>query len=156
MSMAVVVTQEDPYKDVCIQLIAELSAELGARYGDDGTGLFDPADVCGPRAAFVVAWLDDEPVGCGALRPMPDTTIAEVKRMYVRPSARRRGVSRQILTRLENLAGDFGYAAVQLETGTLQPEAVGLYETAGYQRIACYPPYDTNPLSVCFEKRLDF
>jgi GNAT superfamily N-acetyltransferase len=154
MAMTVTITTEDPHSAVCVQLIADLSAELGARYGDDGTGLFKPDDASDPRAAFVVAWLDGEAVGCGAIRPMRDDTVAEVKRMYVRESARGKGISRRILASLESLAAEFDYRAVQLETGLYQQEATRLYESSGYARIPCYPPYEDNPLSLCYEKRL--
>lgn len=152
--MTVVVKTENPHDTICIELVRELSAELGSMYATDGTALFTPDDVTIPRAAFVVAWLDNEPVGCGALRPMDDTSIAEVKRMYVRQSARGKGISRQILTKLEELAAEFAYAAIQLETGIYQLQAIGLYDSSGYARISCYEPYVDSPHSICYEKRL--
>lgn len=152
--MNIKVTVENPLDAICVELVRELSAELGPRYGTDGTALFSPEDVLIPRAAFVVAWFNGEAVGCGALRPMDDETIAEVKRMYVRPTARSNGISRKILSKLEELALEFKYAAVQLETGTLQLEAIGLYDSSGYARIDCYEPYVDNPYSLCYEKRL--
>ena len=152
--MSITVTTENPFDAICIELVRELSAELGPLYGTDGTALFSPEDVTIPRAAFVVAWLNGEAVGCGALRPMDDETIAEVKRMYVRPAARGNGISRKILARLEELAAEFNYAALQLETGNLQIEAMGLYDSSGYARIDCYEPYVDNPYSICYEKRL--
>jgi putative acetyltransferase len=152
--MNIKVTVENPFDAICIDLVRELSAELGPRYGTDGTALFSPEDVTIPRAAFVVAWLNDEAVGCGALRPMDDETIAEVKRMYVRPAVRGNGISRKILGKLEELAAEFNYTTVQLETGTLQLEAIGLYDSSGYVRIDCYEPYVDNPYSLCYGKRL--
>jgi putative acetyltransferase len=151
--MTIQVTAENPHDAICVELVRELSAELGPLYGTDGTALFSPADVTIPRAAFVVAWLNDEAVGCGALRPM-DNGIAEVKRMYVRPAARGNGISRKILNKLEELAAAYNYAALQLETGNLQTEAIGLYASSGYARIDCYEPYVDNPHSICYEKRL--
>lgn len=150
----IVVTTENPHDAICIELVRELSAELAPLYGDNGTALFTPDDVTIPRSAFVVAWLNDEPVGCGALRPMSDATIAEVKRMYVRQSARGNGISRKILTKLEELATKFAYATIQLETGNLQLEAVRLYDSSHYARIDCYEPYVDSPHSICYEKRL--
>ena len=153
--MPVIVTLEDARSAVSQQLVAELSAELGPIYGTDGSALFKPEDVMIPRAAFIVARLDDEPVGCGALRPMyHDESTAEIKRMYVRPAVRGKGISRHILVKLEALAAEFGYTAVQLETGTYQREAIGLYESSGFTRISCYDPYASDPISICYEKRV--
>ncbi|MBZ0296299.1 MAG: GNAT family N-acetyltransferase [Anaerolineae bacterium] len=154
MSGSVRLTLENPHHEICRALITELSAELGQLYGDDGSGAFKPDDVVGDRAGFVVAWIGDAAVGCGALRPMTDVTIAEVKRMYVRPAARGQGISRQILARLEALAREYRYERLWLETGTLQQAAVRLYETSGYTSIPCYSHHAHDPLSVCYEKRL--
>jgi GNAT superfamily N-acetyltransferase len=90
-------------------------------------------------------------VGCGALRPL-EVGIAEVKRMYVKKEMRGRGISVKILEALENFAKEFGYEKIWLETGIMQPEAIGLYEKAGYKRIISYGCYENNPLSVCYEK----
>jgi GNAT superfamily N-acetyltransferase len=157
MTDLLTITLENPHDPICLALIAELSAELAARYPEDaseGQGAFSPDDVTVPRSAFVVAWLDDRPVGCGALRPMADPSQAEVKRMFVRPSARGRGISRRVLAQLELLAGEFGFRTVILETGTRQLEAISLYKTAGYERVPCYGRYINNPDSICFAKRL--
>lgn len=80
--------------------------------------------------------------------------VAEVKRMFVDPSARGQGVAGQILATLEAIARQAGYRAVQLETGLRQPEAIRLYEKAGYHPIPNYGQYANEPLSVCFEKYL--
>lgn len=151
---AVSVTIEDPCSDAALCLIRNLSTELGERYGDDGAGAFSPDDVRSPDGAFAVAWLGEQPVGCGALRPL-ERGVGEVKRMFVEPGARRRGVARKILEKLGEIAGELGYTALRLETGVKQPEAIGLYESAGYRRVRCYGRYANNPLSVCFEKWLD-
>jgi putative acetyltransferase len=152
------ITTEDPRTAIPTQLISELSAELSQLYPDlnDGTGSggFKPEDVLVPRAAFMVAWLDDEPVGCGALRPLPDTDAAEIKRMFVRPALRGKGISRSILAFLEATARAFGYTMVMLETGIHQTEAIGLYESSGYQRMDCYGSYQDSPISLCYEKKL--
>jgi putative acetyltransferase len=147
------VAVENPHSEVATRLIGNLSTELGARYGDDGAGAFRPEDVQVPGGAFVVAWLGEQPVGCGALRPL-ERDVAEVKRMFVEKDARRQGVARRILEQLEIIGAQFGYRALRLETGILQPEAMRLYESAGYRRVRCYGRYVDNPLSVCYEKRL--
>jgi putative acetyltransferase len=115
-----------------------------------------PKEISGPRAGFVVAWLNDEAVGCGAWRPLASTepAVAEIKRMFVEPAVRGRGISRAILKKLETLARADGYSVVRLETGLRQPLALRLYETSGYRRIEPYGRYRDDPLSVCFEKTL--
>jgi putative acetyltransferase len=149
----IVVTVESPHSQDALALIRALSVELGARYGDDGAGAFKPGDVDVAGAAFVVARLGGRPVGCGALRPL-EPGVGEVKRMFVEPPIRGQGISRLILHKIEAVATEFGYRALRLETGLRQPEAIGLYETSGYERAPCYGIYVDNPLSVCFEKQL--
>lgn len=145
------VAAEDPNSEAAAHLIRQLSASLAELYGDDGSGNFAPADVCVPRSAFVIARWKGEPVGCGAIRPLEEE-IAEIKRMYVLPEGRRRGIGRRVMEELERLAGEFGYRAIWLETGLQQPDAIALYERSGYRRRACYGPYVDDPRSVCFEK----
>jgi len=144
----------DPRDRVAMTLIAALTQELALLYPDeDGSGNFAPADVLVARSAFLVGSLADRPVACGAYRPIsPD--VAEIKRMYVEPDYRGRGLGRLILQELETRARRDGYLLARLETGTSQPEAIRLYERAGYHRIDCYGIYVGNPRSVCFEKAL--
>jgi GNAT superfamily N-acetyltransferase len=132
---AVTAAAEDVRGPDAVQLMAELTAELAALYQtSDGSAGFKPADVEVPRAAFVIARIDGEPVGCGALRPLDETTV-EVKRMYTRAAYRRRGVAQAIMAEFERLARDFGYTTIKLQTGPLQPVAAALYERVGYRRI---------------------
>jgi predicted secreted protein/GNAT superfamily N-acetyltransferase len=152
---ALSVSYEDPTQPEVTLLIQHLSAELGPRYGDDGSGSFSLADVQVPRSALVVARLAERAVGCGALRPMKETDdIAEIKRMFVEPDVRGRGIARRILSKLEEDARGFGYHTLVLETGNLQVEAIHLYEQAGYTRIPCYGQYVTSSWSICFRKEL--
>jgi putative acetyltransferase len=150
------IRREDPHSALATRLIAELVAELSRRYAGqehDEEGSFKPADVTVPRSAFVVARLDGEPVGCGALRPMT-AEVAEIKRMYVHESARCLGVGRAIVAELERLAGEFGYGTLKLETGIRQPEAIALYTGRGFLPIPRYGEYNENPTSVCYGKNL--
>ncbi len=155
---ALTVAVEDPTSPDALELVQRLSAEIAARYDDeDGSADFTPGDVLVPRSAFLVARLGGRPVGCGALRPLNVPGFedsAEIKRMYVAPDVRGRRLAAQILSQLEALARDFRYARVVLETGTLQPEAIRLYERSGYQRIPCYGSYADDGYSVCFGKVL--
>jgi putative acetyltransferase len=153
-SACLVIEPIDVRRPEAALLIAHLSEELGRRYGDDGSGFFRLEDVEGPRSGFLVARWEGEPVGCGAYRPLDETT-AEIKRMFVEPAFRRRGISRRVLTSLEDAARQAGYTKVRLETGTIQHEALGLYQSAGYHRIRCYGHHKDDPRSVCFEKVLN-
>ena len=149
-SAALTVATEDPNGEVATRLIHALCSEVGARYGTPRSP-FSPDEALEARTAFVVARLGGQPIGCGALRRIDEAT-AEVKRVYVAPSGRRRGIARRILHALEQLAAGFNYRAIRLGTGIEQPEAIRLYESSGYHRIAAYGHYIDDPLSVCFEK----
>ena len=134
------------------ELRDELARELTERYGSD----FEPgvkataADV----AIFLVARGDDgTPLGCGGLRSLGEP-VAEIKRMYVRPEARGQGVGAAILIALESSAFRLGFKVLRLETGPLQPEAIGLYARAGYREIPCFGAYAGASASRCFERRL--
>ncbi len=129
---------------------AEVEADMIAYLAE-----VNPALVTPPHGSFVVAWLDGEPAGCGALKPVDDVAgVGEIKRMYTVPGARRRGVSRAVLAELEARAAALGYRRLQLETGTEQPEALALYESHGWERIEPYGRYKDEPSSVCFAKDL--
>lgn len=120
------------------QLLQELTIALIELYpSSDGLAGFKLSDVEVPRAAFVIARVDGYPVGCGALRPIDDTT-AEVKRMFTRTDFRRRGVAQAVLAELERLAVEFGYDTIKLQTGPKQLDAAALYELVGYHRIPFY------------------
>lgn len=155
-----VISIEDSESEDALILIKKLSKELTIRYEDDdeGTGAFTPADVKVDRAAFVIARVDGNAVGCGALRPCDVNeygNTCEVKRMFVDTHMRGRGISKLILAKLEEIAKEFSYDRVILETGKLQPEAIGLYEKSGYKRIPNYGKYVDRQLSVCYEKVLN-
>jgi len=136
-------------------LVAALNSELLDRYeGFDGSGGEQvAADFEPPGGAFVVGWDGEEPVACGGVIRYDETT-AEIRRMYVAPPARGRGLSRAVLEALENEARQLGYEFVRLETGDRQPEAIKLYASSGFEPIPRYGPFADDPRSVCFEKRL--
>jgi GNAT superfamily N-acetyltransferase len=158
----------EPYDGSLAQaLVDELMADLDDRYAADGPGDGDNPEVAGawavrteqvtpPAGVFLVAWLDGVAVACGGVRAViggPEG-VAEIKRMYTAPAARRRGISRILLARLEAEAQALGYRTLLLETGYRQPEAIRLYETAGFHRIPPYGQYAGDELSVCFAKQL--
>ncbi|MBW4632101.1 MAG: GNAT family N-acetyltransferase [Iphinoe sp. HA4291-MV1] len=148
---------ETVYSNDVLELIEQLSCELAKRYNEDaeeGKGEFELSDMDIPGAAFVVARLDGQSIGCGAIRPFDEQGVAEVKRMFVIPAMRGRGISKQILTKLENTARSLGYTATILETGTRQPEAMALYEKAGYKHCYCWGKYINSSWSICYRKEL--
>lgn len=133
-------------------LIRALDDYLGALYPSESNHGLSVEALQGAEVRFVVAWLDGIAIGCGALRLDPEW--GELKRMYVVPEVRGVGLGRQLLAYLEGLAADHGRPLVRLETGIAQPEAIALYERSGYRRIAPFPPYAADPLSLFMEKRL--
>ena len=136
-------------------LVTDLEAELLGEYagvpgsgGLPAAGIFDP-----PAGAFLVGSLTGRPVACGGVARYDDET-GELRRMYVVPDARGRGLSHLLLTALENAAGSLGYTMLRLETGNRQTAAIGLYTSAGFSSIPRYGPFVDDERSLCFEKRL--
>ena len=142
-----------PGDDAAPSLIAAAVAELAERYDGAEDPPVDPDELTPPRGAFLLAELDGEAVGCGGVRVL-GPGVAEIKRMYVVPEARGKGVGRALLAGLEGAATELGCTALRLETGLRQPEAIGLYEASGYRQIPRYGRWADSPLSVCFEKRV--
>jgi GNAT superfamily N-acetyltransferase len=105
------------------------------------------------KGVFLVASIDGRPVGCGALRRI-ESGVGELKRMYVSPAERGRGVGRALLEALEAEARRLGLRRVVLETGTRQAEALALYRRAGFTAIPAFGEYVDSPLSVCLGKDL--
>jgi putative acetyltransferase len=136
-------------------LIAALNAELEGRYPEDGANHFrlDEDEVAPGRGVVVAAYRGGEPVGCGAVRKIDETT-AELKRMYVAPAARGLGLGGRLLDALEHEARALGVTRLVLETGERQHEAIRLYERAGFARTERFGEYVGSPLSLCMEKRL--
>jgi putative acetyltransferase len=100
-----------------------------------------------------LALVGTEPVGCGAVRLL-SSSDAEIKRMYVKPEARRRGVAKALLAALEAEAIGLGATRLLLETGARQQEAIGLYGGAGFTGIEPFGEYMDSPLSICMAKQL--
>ncbi|GGU69543.1 GNAT family N-acetyltransferase [Lentzea flava] len=136
-------------------MIADLQQVYVDRYGDVDVTPVDPAQFAPPLGYFVIGYLDDVPVACGGWRVNDEIEgAAEIKRMYVVDSARGRGLSRLVLAHLETTAREAGLERMILETGLRQPEAIGLYTSSGYERIANFGVYRDHPESRCFGKPL--
>jgi DNA-binding MarR family transcriptional regulator/GNAT superfamily N-acetyltransferase len=145
----------DPESPAAVHCLGEYYGELGRRF-DDGwdhaIGLAATPDQLRPPAGlFVVASLQGEPVGCGALK-LHGRAPAEAKRMWVAPAARGLGLGRRLLAELERLAAGSGASAVRLETNRNLTEAIALYRSAGYREV---PAFNDEPYAHhWFEKRL--
>ena len=144
----------DPEDPPASELMAEMRVELNDVYESfsrlDNPAL-SPSELRPPGGAYLVGFAGDDAVAGGGLRRLTDE-VAEIKRMYVRPQARSRGVARALLVALEEAAVSLGYAAARLDTGPKQMHGLALYRSAGYVDVE---PYNDNPFA-CFwgEKRL--
>ena len=140
-----------------VQLLCALDDEIRARYDrpvNDFVLKLDPEEVAPGHGAFVVAWVDEKAVGCGAVRLIDDET-AELKRMYVIPDYRRQGMAEAILRFLEDQARALGATHVVLETVIDPPAAVALYRAAGYEKIPMFGSYVESEISFCMGKIFD-
>jgi GNAT superfamily N-acetyltransferase len=140
----------DPAALDAVALLAELSAALAALTGDSGNASFDAADVRGPGACFVLAYVDGAAVGCGALRPL-SPYVAELKRMYARPGSH---AGSALLAHLEARASRLGYREIWLETRKVNTRAVRFYQRHGYRCIDNYGRCAGVDTAICLGRTL--
>jgi putative acetyltransferase len=133
-------------------LVKLLDADLAARDGDEHAFYAQFNTIVHIKYA-VVAYANEEPVACGAIKEFASDTV-EVKRMFTVPTARGQGVAAQVLRGLERWAAELSYQQCVLETGKRQTEAIRLYEKSGYQRIPNYGQYAHVANSLCFAKKM--
>ncbi len=138
---------------VAKQLINELDAGFLKFYPPEHMFGLHPNEERDPALHFFIIEQGAATLGCGALRIL-DGEYAELKRMYVRPEYRGRGIGRKLIRHLEHTARTLGIACVRLETGPEQVEALALYRSEGYTSIPPYGEYADSPVSVCMEKTL--
>ncbi|AKQ45095.1 GNAT family acetyltransferase [Rufibacter radiotolerans] len=140
----------DSTNQAFVALVQLLDADLKRRDGEDHAfyAQFNKIDLLNQ---VVVAFLNGEPVGCGAIKQYKVHT-AEVKRMFVKPEHRGKNIGTSILQELERWASELGYNALILETGKAQPEAIGLYTKKGFNQIPNYGQYEQIENSVCMQK----
>ena len=156
MSVMALSLEQAHFDDPTVRQLTEATvAELNSHYdGRPGSGAKPLAsEFEAPDGTFLLAMLDGAPIGCDGLCRFDDETC-EIRRMYVAPQARRQGISRAILAGLLDAGRKLGYKRARLETGFAQREAIGLYETSGFERIPCWGPYITDERSLCFERDL--
>jgi GNAT superfamily N-acetyltransferase len=133
-------------------LVTQLDAYLAVADGEDHA-FYDQFNKIEQIKYAVVAFENNEPVGCGAIKALSDEAM-EVKRMFVIPGRRGKGIALAILDELEKWTAELGYSRCILETGSRQVEAIALYEKASYKRIPNYGQYVGVDNSRCFEKLL--
>ncbi|SFE72758.1 GNAT family N-acetyltransferase [Blastococcus tunisiensis] len=143
-----------PYDDPLAQYLVEaVQQEYVRRYGGRDAAAVDPAEFVPPRGIFLVAEVDGVPAGCGAWRALPSGE-AEIKRVYVEPAFRRRGIARMVVAALEEGAAAAGHAQVVLNSGREQPEALTLYAELGYRPVPGYGTYACAPDAVFLGRSL--
>lgn len=135
-----------------IALVKLLDADLAIRDGEEHA-FYAQYNKIDKIKHVVLAYENGKPMGCGAIKEFEPGTM-EVKRMYVLPEGRNKGIASRVLAELENWARELAYTRCILETGLKQPEAIGLYRKNGYQQIPNYGQYAGVENSVCFEKVL--
>jgi GNAT superfamily N-acetyltransferase len=145
----------DPEQPPASELLAEMAGELNELYGTpsrlDHPAVL-PSDLRAPGGTFLVGWEGQVAVAGGGVRRFGEG-VGEIKRMFVRPAARSRGIAAELLTALEYAARTLGYRRVRLDTGPKQPHAESLYRRTGFVPIAAY---NDNPFASFWgEKALD-
>jgi putative acetyltransferase len=135
-----------------VALVRLLDAYLAVQDGEEHS-FYDQFNKIAKIKYVVVAYADEKPMGCGAIKEFKAGTM-EVKRMYVSPEGRNQGIATSVLAELEKWAAELSYTRCVLETGKRQPEAIALYEKNGYRQIPNYGQYTGVENSVCFEKKL--
>ncbi len=144
---------ESPRQADVERLLEALDAYQSGLYPPESNHLLDVEALAAPGIRFFVARRNGQAVGCGALR-IDASGYGELKRMFVSPEARGLKLGRRILDRIEEEARRERLACLRLETGIHQPEALGLYRSAGYVERDAFGEYQPDPLSVFMEKSL--
>ncbi len=147
------IVRTDPENRDFIELVKYLDADLAERDGEEHS-FYAQFNKIAPIKYAVVTYENKKPLGCGAIKEF-GSGVMEVKRMYVLPESRRKGIAGKILAELENWASELACEKCILETGKKQPEAIVLYKKNGYKMIENYGQYAGVENSVCFEKLLN-
>ncbi|WP_339723887.1 GNAT family N-acetyltransferase [Maribacter stanieri] len=134
------------------ELVSLLDADLALRDGDDNA-FYAQFNGIVELKNCVVFYSDETPVACGAFKRFNEDSV-EIKRMYVQPDYRGKGIASKVLLVLEKWAKELNYIYSVLETGLRQPEAIALYKKNNYIVTDNYPPYENMENSVCFKKVL--
>ena len=151
--MTAVISAEHPASPDATALISELDAHLEPLYPSASRHGFSVQKLIADSVAFFVIRDAGAAAGCGGIK-LFGAEYGEIKRMYVRPQFRRRGLGKLMLDHLTEYAKANGVGILRLETGVHQDAAIGLYEQVGFKRIPPFGPYRDDPVSRCYEKRI--
>jgi putative acetyltransferase len=144
-----------PHEPAAQRLLAASDEYMASLYPAESNHLEATASLAQPHVSFFGAFADGELLACGALKRMDDDGIyGEIKRLFVDPAFRGRGLAKRLMTQIEEYARQLGLPVLRLETGISQPEATGLYETLGYKLRGPFGNYREDPLSLFMEKDL--
>jgi putative acetyltransferase len=150
--MTLTIAQESPLSETGRALIAGSQAALRAVYTADECFTFTPDELAKPSIRFFVARRDGQPVGCVALCDCGH--YAEIKRLYVAPTAQNSGTGRKLMSHLEQAARQLGHRIIRLETGPKLTAGVALYQKIGYQIRGPFGDYADHAASLFMEKHL--
>lgn len=151
--MSTIITREPPNSADAVVLITELEAHLEPLYPTKSRHGYSVEKLIAQAVAFFVLRHDDVPAGCGGIQ-LFGKEYGELKRMYVRPAFRGLGFGKLLLDHLADYARAHGIDLLRLETGIHQKAAIRLYEGMGFHRIPPFAEYTDDPLSLCYEKRI--
>lgn len=151
--MNIAIAAERPDTADASALVLELEAELAAIYPSASRHGYSVQKLVEQQVHFFVLRVDGLPVGCGGIQFF-GRDYGELKRMYVRPAWRGRGLSRQLVEHLCAHALAHGLGRVRLETGVHQHAAIALYERSGFHSIPLFGTYEGSPHSLCYERVL--
>lgn len=136
-----------------IKLVRELDTYLAICDGEEHE-FYDQYNKLDRIRNVVLVYFNNEPAGCGAFKKYSEDLV-EIKRMFVAPNYRKKGLASKILQELEKWAGEEGFQSCILETGKRMTEAVSFYRQMNYLPIEKYPPYENVENSLCFSKNLN-
>ncbi|GAA3413021.1 GNAT family N-acetyltransferase [Paenibacillus hodogayensis] len=142
-----------PNHNDLIALLSKLDRYLYSLYPAEEVFVIDLDEPKANDVVFVIAYLDNTAVGCGAYRPL-DGQSCELKRIFVDPAYRNKGIASRLLSFLEQEAARAGFTAAVLETGIMQPESIGLYKKFGFVEIERFGEYADSLSSICMGKKL--
>jgi putative acetyltransferase len=142
---------EDPEQSEIAALLESSDAYMATLYPAESNHMLDIASLKRSEVTFIVARVDGRALGCGAVVNSGEGW-AEVKRMFVSPAARGQKLGRRLLEKIETIAVAHGATLLRLETGVKQPEALSLYQSAGFIEIGPFGKYSADPHSMFMEK----